>query len=299
MPEVVEVLKNADFLNKYIKNEYIRDIDIIKGRYKTHSSFPLYQLFKENLPLKVLDIKTKGKFLYIIFDKNFYLFCTLGLKGGWTIKIDDIFRFPCYYDYVDNKNITPKRKIALNNLNVSFKINKNKIVYFFDSLSFGTLKISNNEEILKKKLLSLGPDIMHVPINIFKERLLQKNNLNKEIGNVLMNQKIISGIGNYLRSDILWLSKISPFRLVKDLSNTDIKKIFNSAKILTWGDYDMNTAIKLNYINSSFNIRPQNYNRNYFIYNYKTDIHGYEVKLDKLYEGSVPRTIHWVPEIQK
>ena len=28
----------------------------------------------------------------------------------------------------------------------------------------------------------------------------------------------ISGIGNYLRADILWLSKISPFRLTKKIS---------------------------------------------------------------------------------
>jgi len=32
-----------------------------------------------------------------------------------------------------------------------------------------------------------------------------------------MNQKIISGIGNYLCADFLWYSKISAFRKVKDL----------------------------------------------------------------------------------
>jgi formamidopyrimidine-DNA glycosylase len=82
MPEVVEVLKTVDFLKKIMKNEFITDIKILKGRYITHGPFDLYSVLKKNLPLKVIDIKNKGKFIYFILEKGFYLFSTLGLKGG-------------------------------------------------------------------------------------------------------------------------------------------------------------------------------------------------------------------------
>ena len=36
MPEVIEIRKYADFLNSKFKNKTIKDIKILKGRYKTH-----------------------------------------------------------------------------------------------------------------------------------------------------------------------------------------------------------------------------------------------------------------------
>jgi formamidopyrimidine-DNA glycosylase len=74
MPEVIEVKKYAIFLNKLLKNKYINNIKILKGRYKKYGPFPLYEKLKKNLPLKVIDIKTKGKFLYFVLEKNFYIF---------------------------------------------------------------------------------------------------------------------------------------------------------------------------------------------------------------------------------
>ena len=55
-------------------------------------------------------------------------------------------------------------------------------------------------------------------LEVFCNQILKKSNLDKAIGNVIVNQKIISGLGNYLRADILWLSKINPFKKVKKLS---------------------------------------------------------------------------------
>ena len=66
MPEVVEVRKYADFLNKILKNKNIIEINILQGRYKKYGPIERYNQLKDKLPIKVLDIKTKGKFLYFI-----------------------------------------------------------------------------------------------------------------------------------------------------------------------------------------------------------------------------------------
>ena len=113
-----------------------------------------------------------------------------------------------------------------------------------------------------------------------------------------MNQKVISGIGNYLRADILWMSKISPFRKVVDLEKSELKEIFYNSKLLTWGEYDRQKAIDLGIIKKSDKM-PSDYGRNFFIYFQEEDIYHHKIKKEELYEGSQKRSIYWVPEIQK
>jgi formamidopyrimidine-DNA glycosylase len=307
MPEIVEVRKTRDFLRKIMKNKYIQSIRILKGRYKTHKPFELYNKIKNNLPLKVLDIKSKGKFMYFILEHDFYIFSTLGLRGGWTYKLNndgkkiEDYKFPNLLDYISKENYKKYHKTSINNLNIEFKLkDSDKIVYYYDSLSFGTLKVIDNKEELEKKLNTLGPDIMDesTHIDIFIEQITKKKNLDKFIGNVIMNQKVISGIGNYLRSDILWLSRISPFRKVKDLSEKELETIYNNSRKLTWENYDLKKGIK-NKIIQKKDIFPRDFNRNFFVYMCEKDIYNNIVIVENLYEGSIQRKIYWCPKYQK
>ena len=305
MPEIVEIRKYADFIKKKINNKNIIDIKILNGRYKKHQPFEKYKNLKDKLPLKLIDVKTKGKFLYMIFEENFYIFSTLGLSGGWCYlknndtEYDFSNNIDDYMLYSDENKVSTYLSNALKHLNVEF-ITDNGSLYYYDVLSFGSLKVIDNITELDKKLKSIGPDIMDESTNleIFINQLNKKNNLNKMIGVVLLNQKVISGIGNYLRADVLYLSKINPFRKIKDLDNNELKNIFNNSKILTWGDYNIVKATELNIIKKTTKL-PSNYNRIFFIYNQNTDIHGNRVLKKELYEGNQKRFIYYVPEIQK
>lgn len=304
MPEIIEIHKYADFLKKILKNKYINYINILKGRYLKHGPFELYNELKDKLPIKVLDIKTKGKFLYFILENDYYLGTTLGLSGGWVYLPYSTkkFKFPILIDNVENLgnyNIDRYRKIALNNLNIEFITDKG-ILYFYDSLSFGTIKIFD-KILINKKLDSIGPDIMdteETTFQVFENQLLLKRNLEKYIGVVLMDQKVISGIGNYLRSDILWCSKISPFRKVKDLNKEELKEIYKYTIILTWGDYDFQFAVNKRIIKKSSKL-PKDYKRIFFAYKQKEDIYKNAIVKELLYEGSQKRFIYWSMERQK
>ena len=302
MPEVIEIRKYADFLKIHLKNKELYEINIKKGRYKNHKPFNLYYSIIKNLPLKVIDIKTKGKFLYFILENNYYIFSTLGLHGGWVYcdnKEKPKYKFNNLLEYVDKDKVVNYYKTALNNLNVEF-VTKNGSMYYFDSLSFGTIKIINNIDNLNKKLSSIGPDIMEETTTkeLFIERYRNPRLVNKIIGIVLLNQKIISGVGNYLRADVLWLSKISPFRKIKNITDIELISIYNNLKALTWGDYNMKKGILLNYITKD-TLLPNNYNRDFFVYNNTTDIYDNNIIKEELYEGSMKRFIYWVKKIQK
>ena len=255
-------------------------------------------------------------------NKKFYLFNTLGLSGGWTLKSDkksnfakckncnyferekDIFTYPSLLDYISKNNQTKWFETELKHLNVEFITNyKNISFYFYDQLSFGTLKAVdcniNGETILEKKLKELGPDLLDdtTTFELFKLQLRKKVNESKAIGNVIVNQKIISGVGNYLRADSLWMSKLSPFRKVKDTTDDELKTLYDSIIGLIWGDYNYEFAIKKKYIKSSLKL-PHHYNRDFFIYNHIKDIYNNTIQKEELYEGSQKRFIYWVKSIQ-
>ena len=301
MPEVIEIRKYADFLTKKVKGATLTDIIILKGRYDTHGPFENYNLLLENLPLKILDIRTKGKFLYIVLENDYYIFSTLGLSGGWVFSKNgkDRITFTNMLDYANSGAMQQYKKTALNNLNVQFKTTKGSIFYY-DALSFGTLKLIKGFDDLRKKLATLGPDIMEdtTTFEVFLNQMEKRSVQDKEIGLVLLNQKIISGIGNYLRADVLWASEVSPFRLVRDLTTNELEKIYNNAKVLIWYDYDYDKGINIGIINEQTKV-PSDYDRDFFIYRQDTDPHGNQVLKDELYTGKFKRFIYWVKEVQK
>ena len=236
MPEAVEVRKFADIISENVLGHKITHINILKGRYKK-KPFEGYNDLVKELPLTIDAINTKGKFTYITLSnttknnsdkKTFYLFNTLGLSGGWTIKgtnksdfakcgdkcnyieqeIDShnsIFTYPNMMEYITEESQNEWFKRALNHLNVEFitdkktktktKSNNNTnnnayiSLYFYDQLSFGTLKAiegdSNGKQLLEKKLRELGADLMdhETTFDICKQQIRKKVNESKAIGN--------------------------------------------------------------------------------------------------------------------
>jgi endonuclease-8 len=300
MPEVMEIRKYGDFINLLLKNKKLIDIKIIGGRYKKHNAFESYELIKKNLPLKFINVKTKGKFIYIEFEKSFYILNTLGLSGGWAFQKNNSkeFQMPKLLEYIDKTKVEVYLLRSMEHINVEFIFENGKLV-FFDMLSFGTLKVINDVNTLNKKLNTIGPDIMdeNTTLEIFKNRIKINSNVTKSIGVVITNQKLISGIGNYIRADALWLAKINPFRKVKELTDNEIKTLFNSLKVITWGNYDREYAIKNKIINKSDKI-PYDYKRDFFVYREEKDIYDNPVIKEELFEGSQKRFIYWVKKYQ-
>ncbi len=58
-------------------------------------------------------------------------------------------------------------------------------------------------------------------------------NQDKKIGEVLLDQRVIAGVGNILRNEILFRARIHPDRLVRELNKEDVKRIVDiSEKLL-------------------------------------------------------------------
>ena len=105
---------------------------------------------------------------------------------------------------------------------------KFKIVYN-DPRRFGFVKFLNSKKELVKFLKNFGIEPLEKKFNIkYLKKIL--NNKNKNIKNILLDQKYISGIGNIYANEILFFSKINPNKLGKKINISEMKKLLVFSK---------------------------------------------------------------------
>ena len=96
-----------------------------------------------------------------------------------------------------------------------------------------------NEDEYNDKINKLGLDVMNpkdFSLSSFKAIISGKK---ISISKFLMEQKYISGIGNYLKSEILYQARISPHTKVNQLSPIQIANLFSSIRVVVYNSYLM------------------------------------------------------------
>jgi formamidopyrimidine-DNA glycosylase len=267
-PEVYNLVKNV--LSKYIGKK-LNNIKINFGRYKTHGPPDNFNKFKKAFPIKCINVYKKGKVIFICFENDWYIISKLGLMGWWNIE-----------------GYQPEWR-SNNKKNVVFSFNNSKDLIYDDNLSFGSITITNNLDIIEKELYKLAPDISDkknkfsdIQKRIDIKYLKIKNKLIEDV--IIDQQLIFSGIGNYLKSEILYESKISPLRKIKDITLDEWKQIFIIAQKFC---NKMQKILNSNNTNKYFNEMK--------VYQKKYDPYGNQIKTRKTIEG---RTTFYVESIQ-
>ena len=269
MPEGPELKITCDNLNKLLNGKEMIELNILSGRYFQQDKRPdNYNELQNMLPLKIKEINVKGKLLYFILENNWVLLNTMGMSGRWT----NTYQKHCH---------------------IELKYDSNKIIWFCDPRRFGTIKILTSNECLNKKLSTLGPDMLNSDI-LFEDfsKILRKHN-NKNITKILMNQSVISGCGNYIKSESLYRSKISPHNLIKDIDDERLEKLFIELRKVMKESYLSQGATISTYYD--VNDKKGEYKFNFLVYGRKCDNSNNEIIREKTPDG---RTSHWVKQIQ-
>ncbi|WP_435090306.1 bifunctional DNA-formamidopyrimidine glycosylase/DNA-(apurinic or apyrimidinic site) lyase [Candidatus Pelagibacter bacterium nBUS_30] len=222
MPELPEVEIVRQSLDKKIKQKKVKKV-IVRNRnlrFKLPYDFSLCLQNK-----KIIKVGRFSKYLIIFVSDGSYCLIHLGMSGTIHIvgkKKINKFTNTSFY----NSPYLPKKH---NHIEIIF--DDFKVVYN-DPRRFGFFQIIKNNFELNKRFNHLGPEpfsktfnLTYV-LNFFKGR-------NKDIKSFLLDQKFISGIGNIYASEILFFSKINPFKKASLLNKKECKKIIsNSKKIL-------------------------------------------------------------------
>ncbi len=222
MPELPEVETVKEALKRKVLNKQIKDVKIY---YSKIVEYPTKEEFiKKLIGETIVDIKRRGKWL--IFELNdYYLLSHLRMEGKYNYKKAD-----------DELN---------KHEHIEFIFNDNMSLRYQDTRKFGRMYLYNKEEAFNKAPLNelgLEPWDKKLTTNYLKEKYKTKK---KEIKSILLDQSIITGIGNIYADEILFLSKINPYKKACDLKEKELNNIIeNTKKVLESAIKDGGTTIK-------------------------------------------------------
>ena len=282
MPEVCEVALTSHILMHHLRGKTITEIKT----YNPYNKLTGLKTFNDMLPLKVKNIKSKGKFLWFVFNsikasalEKIYLMNGFGLEGRWSLT-------------------KPPHPI------IKMTTSKGLVIWFGDPRPFGFLYFTTNRDDVVKYVRGLAQDALKTKsLDLSKIRKYKR-----KIVTVLMDQKaVVSGIGNYLVAEILYKAKISPHQVCSKMSDEQIKKLTGAIKYLTKICYqDNHTGYMENLEDQQKVIRKKVYHPEiklkektfqFKVYGIRKGLNpdGFTVKKENIIGK---RTTYWVPEVQ-
>ncbi|MFA5360695.1 MAG: DNA-formamidopyrimidine glycosylase [Candidatus Paceibacterota bacterium] len=211
MPELPEVETIVRQLNKKIKGLKIKKVwfdysKLLKGEINQ-------QNFKKIVESKtILQVKRKGKNIIFYLSGGWSLLIHLKLTGRILVGENCLVAKDPYVHF--KMKLSDGNYLALSDLRKFAKIILDK-----------TEKIKTLKEIKK---LGLEPIAKNFTFESFNEVLAKKRS--GKIKNILMDQSVVSGIGNIYANEILWKAKVSPFKDIKSLSQKEKRGIYKAMK---------------------------------------------------------------------
>lgn len=237
MPEGPEVKIVSDYINIELNDVCIKKIECISIPYKEKYNCIVNEINKL-LPKKFSPSFCRGKTTFIKLSPNTYFAYHLGMTGYWSLI---------------------KRKHA--HLKI---ISNRKTLYFHDTRRFGNIKIVNKKLLDEKYNINLDLLNNQKSTNSQTIFILSKIRTNREVCKVLLDQRYFLGVGNYLKSEILYSSMIHPNTKWNKLTSLEKKLIcintrksmrksyqHGGAQIRDFKNPDMQSSLKLDVYNKT------------------------------------------------
>lgn len=222
MPEKPEVITVARKLENKLIGKTIQSIEIY---HDNMIDYPTPKEIKEKIKNETIhEITTRGKWIVMTLD-NYYLLFHLRMEGKFFFR-----------NKSDERN---------KHEHVIFNLDDNLQLRFADVRKFGKVMLIEKDKIYTMKPyteLGLEPWDKNLTSSYLKEKYSRKT---LPIKSVLLDQSIITGIGNIYADEILFLSRINPLTKACDLTDKNRKDIIlNTIKVLDKAIEEGGTTIR-------------------------------------------------------
>ncbi|WP_438502685.1 endonuclease VIII [Alteribacter natronophilus] len=183
MPEGPEIRIAADKVEIAITSSPLMDV---------YFAFEQLKGYEDVLKgTSVLRVDTKGKAMLTRLDNGYTIYSHNQLYGKWMIR--NVYNYP-----KTNRQL----RLALHNEK------KSALLY-----SASDIEVLRDEEVAAHPYIQkVGPDILseHVTPEMLFARFTDKRFIRRKWAGLLLDQGFVAGIGNYLRSEILFVARIPP-----------------------------------------------------------------------------------------
>src|SRR6184192_1127650 len=147
-----------------------------------------------------------GKHLFVRTDRDLWLRLHFGMTGS--------------LEYLKGQRRAPK------DTRVLFCFANHSRLAYRDQRKFGEIGLSRDvDEFLRKR--ALGPDVLQINLSQFKE-IFKKHRA--AVKTILLNQKLIAGIGNIYADEILFRTRIHPATQISALKWKTLANLFRAAR---------------------------------------------------------------------
>lgn len=195
MPEGPEIRRAADRLAEAVVGERL---------VSAWFAFPGLQRFEKRLAGCVVEsIAPHGKALLTRFDNGWTLYSHNQLYGVW--RITD----------------AGQRSDTGRSLRVALETERKAILLY----SASDVAMWRTDELHAHPFLSrLGPDVLDSTLDeaAVAARLLDPRFAGRSLGGLLLDQGFLAGMGNYLRSEVLFAARLLPQRRPRDLQASEL-----------------------------------------------------------------------------
>lgn len=203
MPELPEVETVRQGLLKLVKGSKITGVDVYWERIiagEIHSEDFIFQLIGNRL----LDVGRRGKYLIFYFD-HWNMVSHLRMEGKYEVT----------------DTIEPLKK----HTHVVFHLSDGRDLRYLDVRKFGKMiLVPKGEEFNVAGLKTIGPEPIPETFDLalFKRTLKQKS---RAIKPLLLDQKVVAGLGNIYVDESLFKAKIHPLRPANSLKSKEVEQL--------------------------------------------------------------------------
>ena len=248
MPELPEVETIVRGLNQAIIGRKIKSIDILVDK-----------LFIGNknsvMKSKIIEVKRLGKTILIYFENNYLLHIHLKMTGqlifvnkNQQFKIKNLkLKIPPTIKIVGGGHPDKKYDQPLPHkyTHIIIKFTDESTLFYNDLRKFGWMKILDSR--IKNLESRFGIDALSEKLNsnYLSSKLSKRNITTKQ---ALLDQSIISGIGNIYSDEILFCARILPDKKVGKLKPSEINNIVNFIPIVLNKSIDLGGTSRSDYL---------------------------------------------------
>ena len=204
MPELPEVETVRRGLAEHVVGKKFKEIQVLHHRATSPKSIAAIASLKG---ARIKEVSRRGKFLWFNLDRPEILAGHLGMSGQFLIQ--------------------PKGAPDERHLRVRFKLGSQEL-RFIDQRTFGWLSVETGISGLPTCVQHIAPDPFDADFDV-EATISRFRKKRTEIKRALLDQSVMSGVGNIYADEALWRSKIHPETRTVKLKEIRIAELIKSA----------------------------------------------------------------------
>jgi formamidopyrimidine-DNA glycosylase len=241
MPELPEVETIKIGLARLLPGKVIKDVS-----HDWHKSFPNApaDVARFMVDAKILSVRRRAKVLIIELSSKYSLVIHLKMTGQLVFRGDEVFGAGHPTDSLVGD--LPDKSTR-----VTFVFSDGSKLFFNDQRKFGWLRLIPTPLVQTIDFLqTVGPEPLDDDFTVdkFIERLLTRKS--SPIKAVLLDQKVLAGVGNIYADESLFAAKIHPATKVEDVARTKLVALYKDLRDILQLSIDKGGSTDRNYVNS-------------------------------------------------